>query len=127
LLDATVEKSTDGLYDGKDAIGVPRVMVNAGLDWDIPGVQGLAVDGRVVYTGEQKASADNSIELDAWTRLDMGVRYSFDLSQAKLTLRGRVQNVTNENDWVSTGGASSYNYLVLGAPRTVMISASVDW
>jgi len=127
LLDATVEKSTDGLYDGKDAIGVPQVMVNAGLDWDIPGVQGLAVDGRVVYTGEQKASADNSIELDAWTRLDMGVRYSFDLSQAKLTLRGRVQNVTNENDWVSTGGASSYNYLVLGAPRTVMISASVDW
>ena len=38
------------LERGNDAPGVPDKTFSAGLDWDIPWLTGLAVNGRVIYT-----------------------------------------------------------------------------
>lgn len=127
VLNAERERTQGGAFDGKTAIGVPERQANLNLEYDLPTVPGLTLDGRLVYTGEQFANEANTLELDAWTRLDLGVRYSFEAQGRPLTLRARVENLTDEADWLSAGGYPGANYLVLGAPRTFIVSASVDF
>ncbi|NEX93333.1 TonB-dependent receptor [Caulobacter sp. 17J65-9] len=113
--------------DGVKAIGVPDMTFNANLEWDVPAVSGLTLEGRVIYTGEQQANAANTTQLDAFTRLDLGARYDVTVAEKPITLRARVENITDEAYWASTGGYPGANYLVLGAPRTFVLSASVDF
>ncbi|MNW08246.1 TonB dependent receptor [compost metagenome] len=48
--------------------------------------------------------------------------------QGKLvTLRARIDNLTNRNYWASVGGYPGSGYLVVGAPRTLSLSVSVDF
>jgi iron complex outermembrane receptor protein len=42
------------------------------------------------------------------------------------TVRANVENVTDKAYWASVGGASGANYLVLGGPRTFIVSLSAD-
>lgn len=129
LLDAKQTKTIAGTTDGKDAIGVPRQQLNIGADWDVTGVRGLAVNARVIHTGKQYANAANTQQLPAWSRLDVGARYLMDIGNGRvLTLRGRIDNLLNKSYWASAGGASpNDNYLVMGAPRTFVVSGSIDF
>jgi iron complex outermembrane receptor protein len=127
LIETEIENAASPALRGKEAIGVPEVMANLNLEWDVPALEGLTLDGRIVHTGEQFADAANTQTLDAWARLDLGARYTLDLSDMPVTLRARVENVTGEEYWASVGGYPGANYLVLGSPRTFTVSASVDF
>ncbi len=113
--------------DGNYGIGAPKIQGNIGLDWDVPQLRGLSVDGRVIYTGSQYADTGNTQKLPSWTRLDLGARYVTGIGDQALTLRARVENVTNKNYWASAGGYPGAGYLTLGAPRTWIVSATVDF
>jgi iron complex outermembrane recepter protein len=127
-LDTEYRKTQFGLNEGNTVIGVPEIQGNAGVEWDVPKLSGLSVDGRVVYTGEQEANLANTLSIPSWTRLDLGARYEWQLDEAKsLTFRARVDNVTDKNYWASVGGSAGSNYLVLGSPRTFVLSASLDF
>ncbi len=125
LLSAENRRGDIPANDGKDVIGVPDTLANVGVEWDI--AQGFSADGRLVYTSSQPASADNTLQIPSWTRLDVGARYAFNWNQREVTLRARVDNVTDENYWASVGGSFGANYLVLGGPRTFVVSASFDF
>jgi iron complex outermembrane receptor protein len=127
-LDTEYRQTQFGLNEGHTVIGVPEVQANAGVEWDVPKLTGLSVDGRVVYTSSQEANAANTLSIPSWTRLDLGARYAWMLSGTKtLTFRARVDNVTDKNYWASVGGSAGSNYLVLGSPRTFVVSASLDF
>lgn len=127
LLDAKQERTGSGTTDGKDVIGVPDVQANLGADWDVPGVRGLALNGRVVYTASQYADAANTQNVPAWTRVDAGVRYVTMVGKQAVTLRGQIENLANKRYWASAGGYPGAGYLVQGAPRTLVLSASLDF
>ncbi len=127
LIDSEIVNSANSAEEGKNAIGVPEVQANLNLEWATPFVQGLTLEGRTVYTGSQYASTDNSMEIGSWTRFDLGARYAMQLSGHELNLRARVNNLTDKSYWASAGGYPGSNYLVQGAPRTVVISASYDF
>ncbi|EOH0515823.1 TonB-dependent siderophore receptor [Vibrio fluvialis] len=127
LIDAEIVKSAATASEGKQAIGVPKVQANVNIEWATPFVEGLTLEGRTLYTGSQYASADNSLELPSWTRFDLGARYGMKLGDNALTLRARVDNVTDKSYWASAGGYPGSNYLVQGAPRTFVLSASYDF
>ncbi|MCG6341947.1 TonB-dependent siderophore receptor [Vibrio fluvialis] len=127
LIDAEIVKSATTASEGKQAIGVPKVQANVNIEWATPFVEGLTLEGRTLYTGSQYASADNSLELPSWTRFDLGARYGMKLGDNALTLRARVDNVTDTSSWASAGGYPGSNYLVQGAPRTFVLSASYDF
>ncbi len=127
LIDAEIVKSATTSTEGKQAIGVPKVQANLNVEWDMPFVEGLTLEGRTLYTGSQYANADNSLELPSWTRFDLGARYGLKLGDNALTLRARVDNVTDKSYWASAGGYPGSNYLVQGAPRTFVLSASYDF
>lgn len=127
FLQAKIVESTDSTVEGKRAIGVPKAQVNLGADWDVPGVKGLAVNARAVHTTSQYADAANTLRVPSWTRFDLGARYTTLLADQAVTFRARVDNVTDRNYWASTGGYPGSGYLVLGAPRTLTLSASIDF
>ena len=126
-LDAEMTKTQDGTLDGKTAIGVPDLQANINIEWDVDALPGLTVDARAAYTSKQYASADNSLEVDASNRFDLGVRYSFFAGMTDITLRARVDNVFDNNYWASVGGFPGSNYLVLSEPRTFRLSASFNF
>lgn len=127
LLDAKQKETDSATTDGKRVIGVPRQQATLGVEWDVPGVSGLALDGRIVHTGDTYANATNSLKVDGWTRLDVGARYIAVLNDTPVTFRARVDNLTDKNYWSSVGGFPGSGYLVVGGPRTVALSASVDF
>lgn len=129
LLDAKQTKALNPAHVGKDAVGVPSQQLNIGAEWDVPGARGLALNARYLHTSKQYADGANTQALPTWSRLDVGARYLVDLGNNRmLTVRGRIDNVLNKSYWASVGGASpTDNYLVLGAPRTFVVSASVDF
>lgn len=118
-------KTNGGTNDGKDAIGVPRYSWSVGGEWDLPWVQNLTATGTLIRTGSQYANADNSIKLNGWTRLDLGVRYSTKVNEQTLTWRANVENVTNEKYWASVDDSGAY--ITQSDPRTLKLSMTVDF
>lgn len=109
------------------AVGVPKQQLNLGVEWTPSALPDLALNARVMHTGSQWADATNSNAVPAWNRLDVGLRWSTELARLPLTLRARVDNVFDKAYWASAGGYPGANYLVLGGPRTLSVSASVDF
>ena len=113
--------------DGNKVIGVPSFQATVGAEWDVPGVTGLALDARVVHTGSRYAEDANTLKVAGWNRLDIGARYLTEIAGRLVTLRGRIDNVTDRAYWASVGGFPGAGYLVVGAPRTFTLSASLDF
>ncbi|GGC21451.1 TonB-dependent receptor [Pseudoduganella buxea] len=127
FLDAEQRRTQGGLTDGNDVIGVPRHQANLGADWDVPGVAGLALTGRVNYTASQFADAANRQQVPSWTRTDLGARYITRVGERTLTLRARLDNAFGRDHWASAGGYPGQGYLVLGAPRTFVVSGTLEF
>ena len=91
-------------------------------------MKGFAFDARALYTSSQYANAANTQELPSWTRFDLGVRYTMPVgNEQALTLRARLDNVTDRSYWASAGGFPGAGYLTIGNPRTLTVSASLDF
>jgi iron complex outermembrane receptor protein len=127
LLDAEQVTTAGGVNQGKDAIGVPKTQLNLGGEWDVAGVPGLSLNARTLYTSTQYADGANTQKLPSWTRLDLGANYAMRVMDRAVTLRARVDNVTDKSYWASAGGYPGSGYLVVGAPRTFTISGTVDF
>ena len=110
---------------GLQSIGVPKFQMNLGAEWDVPGVTGLALTSRVLYTGTQYADSANTQQVPSWTTIGIGARYAMTVAGKELTLRARVDNLTNRNYWASAGGYPGAGYLVLGDPRTFTLSGTI--
>ncbi|WP_442895335.1 TonB-dependent receptor [Bradyrhizobium sp. AZCC 1678] len=123
LLDGTLTKTAIAANVGNTPIGVPNVQANIGAEWDLPWVRGLTLNGAVIYTGRQFVDADNKQPIPDWTRLDLGARYTTAINGRKTIFRANVQNVTGENYWSSV---ASFGTFFLGAPRTYLLSMTVD-
>lgn len=124
-IDTEQKKTSNGATDGNRAAGVPRFQFNLGADWDVPGIEGAAVSGRVLRTGGEYVNATNTLSIPAWTRVDLGARYGFKADGKHITLRGNIENVANKAYWASASTAN--NYLTQGEPRTLKLSATVEF
>lgn len=123
-LQAKLTKTQDGLLDGKQAIGAPPWAANLSLDWDVPALPGLAVNGRVIATSAQYLDEGNTLKLPAWTRLDLGARYGAEIGGKPVVFRASVDNVFDRNYWQ---GVFFNGSITLGEPRTFRLSASIDF
>jgi len=126
-LDAKVNKALDATLEGKSPIGVPDFQANVNVEWDVKAVAGLTVEGRMTHTGAQPANGTNTVDLASFTRFDAGVRYAFEAGGKAMTIRARVENLGNKDQWVAVGGYPNANYLTLGAPRTLRVSLTTDF
>lgn len=123
LLDGELARTALPANAGNRPIGVPRVQVNLGAEWDLPWLPGLTLNGAVIYTGRQYLDAANTQSLPDWTRVDLGLRYATEIAGRKSLFRANVMNVTDAKYWA---GAASFGTFTQGAPRTYLLSMSVD-
>lgn len=124
--DPELRRAPGDVNEGNDPTGIPEWLANANVEWDMPFVPGLTLTGRVVHTGAQAVDAANTLELDDWTRFDLGMRFVTVVGDSPLTLRFNVDNVANQRYWASAF-SSFGTQLLQGAPRTFKASASIDF
>ncbi|MGV8921513.1 MAG: TonB-dependent receptor [Pseudomonas sp.] len=122
-MESELKNTQGGATDGNHAIGVPTFLLNASVDWDVPGLQGVALNARMLRTGGQYADQANTLSLPTWNRFDTGARYAFKVDQKDVTLRVNVENVANKAYWASANGG----YLTQGDPRLVKFSGTIDF
>ncbi|AVR97151.1 TonB-dependent receptor [Pseudoduganella armeniaca] len=122
FLDAELTRTNNAATLGKTPVGVPSSQANLGAEWDTA-LAGLTVTGSVSYTGRQYVNQANTQSIPSWTRLDLGARYQTRIDGRDTTLRASVANVANRDYW---SGVASYGAFVQGAPRTLLLSATID-
>ncbi|MEX6634769.1 TonB-dependent receptor [Hyphococcus lacteus] len=129
IIDTELRETAGGVNEGNAALGVPKYTMNANAEWDLSFAPGVTLTGRIVHTGEQYADTSNLLELDSWTRADLGARYVFVGANRPVTLRFTVDNVANSRYWSSgyTAFGSGTGRLLQGRPRTFKASASIDF
>jgi len=122
------DTNNGGANDGNRAPATPKLNANFGAEWDLPGVQGLTVTGRAIYSSSQYLDQANTKEIGSWTRYDLGARYAFKVSETDVTLRGTVENVADSRDWISAGASDdSSPGLTISTPRTFVLSATLGF
>ena len=121
FIDPELTKTPGGTNNGHDAAGVPDKRASIGLDWDAPWVRGLAFNGRIIYTSGAYLTNVNSLRFNSWTRFDIGARYVTEVIGKPVVFRAAIENLFDKAYWLTAG-----TYVTVGAPRTLMLSASFD-
>ena len=120
-LDAVQRKTEGGLNDGTPAAGTPKWTLNLSGEWDTPFLPGLTLTGRV-HSASSQLFYDNIERIPGFTTFDVGARYAFEAANHDMTLRADLTNATGKDYWATT-----YNGLLLGAPRTMLVSLTADF
>ncbi|RQO47548.1 TonB-dependent siderophore receptor [Pseudomonas sp. KBW05] len=124
FLDGELTKSATAANRGNKPVGVPDIQANLWAEWDTPGLEGFTLTGGAIYTDRQYVDQANTQQLDSWTRIDAGARYATKIDGRPTTFRATVQNVFDREYW---SGVASYGAFSPGYPRTLQLSASVDF
>jgi iron complex outermembrane recepter protein len=120
--DPKVSGTAGSAQDGNTPGGVPKFAFNLGADYDLPWVQGLSVNGRMIHTGAQYYDSSDALRLQAWTRYDVGLRYGTRIASKDVVFRANVENLFGSRYWMQQG-----TYVTNAAPRTVLLSAQIDF
>ena len=124
LLDAQLTQTGIAANRGNAPVGVPEVQANLWGEWDTPWVEGLTLTSGAIYTASQYVDQANTQRLDPWTRIDVGARYSTRIAERPTTFRATVQNLFDRQYW---SGVASYGAFSQASPRTLLLSATVDF
>lgn len=120
-----ITNATDAATKGNTPFGIPKWTMNAGVEWDTPWNKDLTLSLRTIYTGSQFIDNGNTIKLPSWVRYDIGARYKTVTNNIPVTYRLSVENVFDKHYWA--GVFSVENYATLGGPRTVKLSATMQF
>ncbi|WP_434279095.1 TonB-dependent receptor [Acinetobacter sp. CE-15] len=122
-IDPELTKTAGGKNQGNTATGVAKQQAKLGMEWDISMLQGLTLTGNVTAVSKQYINQENTLHASGRTLFDVGARYKTNVSSFPLSLAASINNVTNKAYW----GMPQLSSLALGAPRTYMLSASIDF
>ena len=83
------------------AAGVPAVTGLVNLTYQLPFLDGLSIDSQVNYTSKRLLNPRTGLHTPAYGTLDIGARYAFKLGSSAATLRARVGNVFDVDEWTA--------------------------
>lgn len=101
------------------------VAVRVSLLYTPPSWRGVSLDGQLEYLDRGYHVSRNRADIPPRTVLDLGMRYRFRTMDAPMTLRLRVQNVTNTFAYEYMGG--NLNYLGYIGQRRFNASLAADF
>ena len=99
------------------------LLTMAGLEVEEVNAAAPAFSGVVIGEVKECEKHENADRLRV-TKVDVGTRYRTKIDGKPTTFRAGVQNVFNRDYW---SGVASYSTLSQGAPRTLQLSATVDF
>ena len=141
LLDPELTDTGNAATNNKYVIGVPKVQSNVYMEYRMPFITGLTPSINVHYTGRRAADEENMSYADAYTTIDLGIRYVTWMFEKQTTFRVTANNVTDKQYWASvmpsninggaTGGTgnstSTVNTAYLGTPREIIVSMQMNF
>ncbi len=117
--------SIDASQNGLRPTNVPDWILRLNAAYKITAVPGLELNGHLSHEGKRAVLPDNSINIPAWTRLDLGASYVTKIGNSKATWSFGVENVLNKSYFKESPYQFSHVYLFPGAPRTARLSVQI--
>jgi iron complex outermembrane recepter protein len=108
---------------GPIAVGQPRLMYVANVNYALPWKQAVSLDASATHFGTQPESVDNRVYTPAVTQTNIGGRYKFTTFGTTSTLRVQVQNVLGNRWWTS---AYTPGFFQWPGPRTLFAYLTTD-
>ena len=121
-IDAEYKKALTN--QGNTIYGIPKFTGSLGLDYAIPTLEGLNVNTRVSYIGDQYLNSTNTLKLPDYTIFDLGASYKVKVGGVDTTFRANVDNVANKKYWA---GVFNDNYAIIGEARTYKLGVTFDF
>ena len=99
-LDANYERANEDLQ-GKRPVDAPKWSASLWTRYELN--DAIAFNAGAFYEGERFADSDNTVTKDAYTRVDVGATYKFNLSNTDINLRLNIENLF-DTDYLGGGG-----------------------
>ncbi|HEX9172985.1 MAG TPA: TonB-dependent siderophore receptor [Telluria sp.] len=112
--------------DGKRVANVPNFQSTAWVEYAVPTVPRLTVSAVWQHAGKKAFDVENRTFVPSYDVLGLGASYALDLGATKVTLRARAENVLDKFYWRDVSPELG-GYLLPGAPRTLRLSAQLDF
>ncbi len=126
LINAKRDGSTiDASQNGLRPTNVPDWALRLNATYKVATVPGLQLNGHISHEGKRAVLPDNSINIPAWTRLDVGASYSTKIANTPTTWSFGVDNVMNKSYYKESPYQFGHVYLFPGAPRTARLSVQI--
>ena len=112
--------------DGKRVPNVPALKSAVHLDYRVPQMAGLSVNGSWEYSGKKAFEFNNNTFVPSYHVANLGAAYVMRLAGRQTVLRATVNNVFDKFYWRDVTPESD-GYLFPGASRTLKVSAQFDF
>jgi iron complex outermembrane recepter protein len=127
FLDPRLKDTKESSTNNQLVIGVPRHQGNLYVEYRTPFINGLTPSVNIHYMGKRAANGTNTDWAEAYTTIDVGIRYACNMLEEDTTFKFTVNNVTNQRYWASimpgsTEGVGTTNSAFLGTPREFIAS-----
>lgn len=119
-LDANYERANEDLQ-GKRPTDAPKWSASLWTRYELN--DAIAFNAGAFYEGERFADSDNTITKDAYTRVDVGATYKFEMSNTDINLRLNVENLFDTN---YLGGGGNGNVTV-GEGTSLRLAAQFNF
>jgi iron complex outermembrane recepter protein len=118
---STIDASQNGLRP----TNVPEWVLRLNTTYKVAAIPGLQLNGHLSHEGKRAVLPDNSVNIPAWTRLDLGASYNTKIANTQTTWSFGVDNVMNKSYFKESPYQFSHAYLFPGAPRTARLSVQI--
>ncbi len=118
------EQSSIATNDGLRPTNIPDSSLKLLASYAVTQLPGLSVQANMAWEGQREVLPDNTVQIPAWTRFDLGVRYMQSLGTTTLVWRAGVDNVFNRRAWREAPYQYDHAYLFPLEART--FHASVE-
>jgi iron complex outermembrane receptor protein len=110
-------------FDGNRVGGAPRFVLSGNVEYKVPYVPGLSLNGDIRYNGRTSLNPQNSLTVSGYTLINLGATYRTRVAGKDVTLRAAVSNLTNRKYWEYQYD----NYIKPADPRMVSLNAKIDF
>lgn len=133
LLDPELHHTGSSLTNNKKVMGLSPVVLNALLEYHLPTLPSVVFTADVNYANRKPGNYSNTDYVSGYTVANLGIRYSRNVMDTRMTWRLIVNNISDAHYWANITPSSQNGYnstgsgtATLGAPRSVRASMQVD-
>ena len=122
-LDSEYSKTASSYLNGKQIKGTSKFSAVANIAYAPQ--DNMSIWGRMVYTGSAPLYTDgnNELTVPSFATFDFGASYKTKVNSTPVTFSATLFNAFNKDYWMAR---PTYNYGILGNPRTLFLSAQFD-
>jgi len=123
ILDAKQLNQANAATYNKTPENTPKHTASLFGEYRLQSVPGLALNGGLFFVGQRPVNNENQANLESYTTLSLGARYSTKIGGKPTTFQAVLDNATDKQYW-SAGGNG---YIGVGAPRTLKVMAKMSF